>query len=213
MGLFRQAAEAARDAGGDLDKFAKATGMGMTRYLGVGDHTVTIKGADASQVAAKGQVRFSFEDGAGSTLEENVFVVNKDRTGMSWALTRLLAALFSDVKSYEVFLHAIDEDPRKFSALTGLKVGITVSRSEGFYLKKDPSSEVYSVVDSVSGDVVPDLEGKDAKEVSERAKAAGHKRSYRNVSDFSQVDVDFNIDRLKSALAGGGVSQLKVKTL
>jgi len=200
MGAFGKAATAAKEANGDLDKFVQATGTGGMKFLNVGEYDVTITGVDPSQVH-QGYCKFVYEDKYGAVKEDQMFVLNKEKTDISFMLAKLLAALFSDVETYGLFLEAVDEDPKNFSMLNGLKLKLSLGRSDGYYVKKlDENS--YAAFDASSGDPVEGLVGADAKVLHEEAKAKGFRRSWTNIDNFKQKDVAFNIDRIKSSVKG-----------
>ncbi len=160
-----------------------------SRWIDVGDdQPVTIEDLDASQVLTTQRVTITIKDDSGAGLKENLFVLNRDGTGLSQLLRSLVGALLPDLGAQRAFIDLMADDatcPRVLESFRGMRSLVTVKRRAGGYVTDvDQAAEEY--VAAVDGKEI--ARHRDLAQVKKLATTRGYKPAYKTIDSFGVID-------------------------
>lgn len=177
-----------------------------SQYLGEGAHSVKIQAVDATEAADNLRIKVTYADSEEKSHNENIFLLNRDKTELGFGFRQLLGALFGNDKDVKGTTEVFDTilglvgngDYAALEMFTGMSTKIKLERSEkGYTIVTDGNNKfIAKEGDRIIGDAFAT-----AKEAREDAKAKNEKPAYINVRGMDCIDAENNIKILNTAIS------------
>lgn len=179
-------------SGKDLGQAIEAGG---TKFLGKGEHEVTLAGVDRNHLP-ENKVSFKYVDAAGRDHVDQVFFLDQSpKTGewdIGWKIQATLGMLIPSTEAYEAFLAEVNAgNSEVLDCLVGLRGKIELDRIKGFspsvaapeggfyvYNVKKPDEKYY---------------GASIEDAEAAAKNAGLKKAFMNVKRYVATEGEANV--------------------
>jgi hypothetical protein len=199
--------------------FEKAIKGSNYNFLEEGVHEVTIAGVDSANVASKGYVRFTFEDGRGKVHNENMFLAPLEGYGkkgeeeevFSRAITRLLAGTLKAEVVQGAFMDELAANPEVFNMMTGMSTKIVLKRGNGYIIKMNADKQ-FAAYDVKTDTILTGLYT-DVDAVKTEAGAKNLKRSQLKIFEARLTHADENAKRLHTAIESRAAAKARAEGL
>lgn len=176
------------------------------KYLGEGVHEVSLQAVDAAEAAEELKIKVTYADADEKSHNENIFLLNRDKTELGFGFRQLLGGLFGDDKNiqgttetFEKVLELVGSgDYGILEAFTGMKTKIRLERADtGFVITTNGNKKFIAK----EGDEIVSDAFDTAKEAREDAKAKGKKPAFINVRGMDCIDAENNVKIFNTAVS------------